>query len=349
MSDAKPWRVFLPDPWVWEGWMLEALEAAGCELTLGVPAFEPGARPLSPAEMASHLANADGMVVHSRERIVAEALRDAHRLQVIAKMGIGVERIDVRAATAAGILVTNTPVPENYQGLAEATVLLVLALAKGLPAKERRLRAGEWRTAHTAGDLLAQHSLGIVGLGRVGARVADLLRGWPIEVLAADPNVSTADAARHGAELVPLERLLAEASIVSLHVAPREGDPPLVGRDELAAMRPGSYLVNTSRGGVVDEAALVDALRSGHLAGAALDVFSAEPLPVAHPLRSLDNVILTPHAIGSSRDGQRAICRAAVECCLAALSGNVPPFVVNPEAIPAWRERRSNQLVNTAS
>jgi phosphoglycerate dehydrogenase-like enzyme len=348
MSAPERWRVFLPDPWVWERWMLDALEAGGCQLTLGAPAFEPGVRPLSQAAMASSLAGADGMVIHSRERVSAEALHEADGLRVIAKLGIGVEKIDVRAATAAGILVTNTPVAENYQGLAEATVALLLALVKRLPAKERSLRAGQWRTPDTAGDLLEEHTLGIVGLGRVGSRVADLLRGWPIKIVAADPKVSADAAARHGVELVPFAELLARASIVSLHTAPRAGDPPVLGRAELAAMRPGSYLINTSRGGVVDENALVDALQRGDLAGAALDVFSIEPLPEDHLLRSLDNVILTPHAIGTSRASQRAICRAAVDCCLTALAGEVPPYVVNPEAIPAWRERLSRQAVRSA-
>lgn len=348
MSEPARRRVFLPDPWVWERWMIDELAAAGCELTLGTPAYHPGARPLSQAEMAAHLAGADGLVVHSRERVSAEALQDARRLRVIAKLGIGVEKIDVPAATAAGILVTNTPVAENYQGLAEATVLLLLALVKDLPAKERSLRSGGWRTADTAGDLLEEHVFGIVGLGRVGARVADLLRGWPVEVLAADPNVSADDAARHGVQLVTLDELLARASVISLHIAPRAGDPPILGRRELAAMRPGGYVINTSRGGVVDEEALVEALQRGHLAGAALDVFTAEPLPEDHSLRGLENVILTPHAIGTSRVSQRAICRAAVDCCLTALEGEVPSFVVNPEAIPAWRERLSSQMARTA-
>jgi D-3-phosphoglycerate dehydrogenase len=329
----RPWRVFLPDPWVWERWMLEELEANGCELALGIPAYEPGARPLSPAEMGERLAQADGLIIHSRERVSAEALRQAKELRVIAKMGIGVEKIDLAAATDAGILVTNTPVAENYQGLAEGTVALLLALLKGLPAKERRLRAGGWRDPDTAGDLLEQHTLGIVGLGGdVGVGGEHLDR----------------PATQHGAKLVDLPTLLGRSSVVSLHTAPRAGDPPLIGAAEIESMPPGSYLINTSRGGVLDEAALVDALERGHLAGAALDVFAVEPLTMDHPLRRLDNVIVTPHAIGTSRASQEAICRAAVECCLAALRGELPPHVVNPEAIPAWRARVSAAMMEGA-
>jgi D-3-phosphoglycerate dehydrogenase len=329
----------MPDPWVWEQWMLDALIEGGCDLDLGTPADAPDAAALSPAEMAARLANADGVIIHSRESITAASLVGPRRLRVIAKMGIGVERIDVAAATAAGVLVTNTPVEENYQGLAEGTVALLLSLLKRLPAKERQLRAGRWRDRHTAGDLLADHTLGIIGLGRVGSRVAELLRDWPIQVLAVDPYVAPEVAAAHGARLVTLSDLLREASVISVHIAPRAGDLPIIGEAELLAMRRGSYLINTSRGSVLDETALVAALRRGHLAGAALDVFDHEPLAADHPMRDLDNVILTPHAVGTSRASQRAICLAAVECCLAGLRGVVPRHVVNSEVIPTWQRR----------
>jgi D-3-phosphoglycerate dehydrogenase len=333
------WRVFLPDPWTWEGWMLEALESAGCALTLGPAADDPAATPLGADSMGRQLRGVDGVVIHSREAIPAEALECAERLLVIAKMGIGVERIDVRAAGAAGILVTNTPVAENYQGIAEATVGLILALLKHIPAKDRLLRSGGWRDRRADGELLSEQTIGIVGLGRVGGRVADLLSGWPVSVLATDPVVSSADASRRAVEMVPLRELLARSTVVTLHAARSAGDPPIIGAGELAAMRDGAHLVNTARGGLVDEAALVAALRSGRLAGAALDVFASEPLAIDHPLRTSENVILTPHTVGTSRASQRAICQAAVDCCLAALRGEVPPYVVNPDAIPAWRKR----------
>ena len=333
------WRVFLPDPWTWEGWMLEALEAAGCTLTLGPAADDPAAAPLGTDSMGRRLREVEGVVIHSREAIPAEALEGAERLLVIAKMGIGVERIDVGAAGAAGILVTNTPVAENYQGIAEATVGLMLALLKRIPAKDRLLRSGGWRDRLAEGELLSEQTIGIVGLGRVGGRVADLLSGWPVSVLATDPAVSSRDASRRAVELVPLGELLARSSVLTLHAARSAGDPPIIGAHELAAMRAGAYLVNTARGGLVDEAALVAALRSGKLAGAALDVFASEPLAIGHPLRTFENVILTPHSVGTSRASQRAICQAAVDCCLAALRGEVPQYVVNPGAIPAWRKR----------
>lgn len=333
------WHVFVPDPWVWEGWMFDALRDGGCEVELGASADDPSVEPLSASGMAARLANVDGLLLHSREAVPAGALTGADRLRVIAKMGIGVERIDVPAATRAGIVVTNTPVEENFQGIAEGTVTLLLALLKELPAKERQLREGRWRDRATAGHLLTGRTVGLVGLGRVGSTVAHLLRGWPVRLVAHDPNLSDASIAGRGADPLSFHELLATAHVVSLHAARPGGEPPLMDAAAFSRMRPGAFLINTARGGLVNEAALVAALASGHVAGAALDVFAREPLAPDHPLREAENVILTPHSIGTSRASQTAICRAAVECCLAALRGREPRYVVNRDVLPVWRDR----------
>lgn len=319
--------------------MFDALREAGCEPRLGPSADDPTATPLTATAMAKKLSDVDGLLLHSRESVPAEALAGAGRLRVTAKMGIGVERIDVPAATRAGIVVTNTPVEENFQGIAEGTVTLLLALLKELPAKERQLWRGGWRDCATAGHLVAGRTIGLVGLGRVGTSVAAMLRGWPLQLVAHDPNLTDSDIRELGATPAGFHELLAAADVVSLHVARPAGEPALMDGANFARMRPGSYLVNTARGGLVDESALLLALDSGHLAGAALDVFAHEPLAADHPLRDKPNVILTPHSIGTSRASQTAICRTAVECCIDALQGREPRHVVNPDVLPAWRER----------
>lgn len=340
MTGASAWHVVVPDPWIWESWMFDELRQAGCRLALGTPAFDPDARPLDATEMARRLADADGVILHSRESIPEAALDTADRLIVISKMGIGVDKIDVEAATRRGIVVTNTPVPNDYHGIAEGSVTLILALAKQLVMKNDTVRAGRWRDPTTAGMPLRGRTIGLIGLGRVGGRVAELLTPWDATLVAYDPFADPERAEQLGVKLVELDELLEASDIVSLHAVVTADSKHLINGATLAKMRPGSYLVNTARGALIDETALVEALESGHLAGAALDVFQVEPLPMDHPLRSVDNVILTPHAIGTSRDSQVSICRAAVRSCLDALSGTWPSHPVNPEVESTWRGRR---------
>lgn len=325
--------------------MFQALRDGGCELQLGASADDPAAIPLSPSEMAARLTAADGLLLHSREAVPETALKGADKLRVIAKMGIGVDRIDVSAATRAGIVVTNTPVEENFQGIAEGAITLLLAMLKELPAKERQLRQGGWRDRGTAGHLLAGRTVGLMGLGRVGSSVAALLRGWPVELLAHDPNLTDEVITARGAEPTTFEDLLARSDIVSLHAARPASEPPLMDAAAFRRMGQGSFLVNTARGGLVDEAALLQALTSRQLSGAALDVYSREPLAPDHVLRAAPNLILTPHSIGTSRASQTAICQAAVECCLDALNGHEPRHVVNPDVLPAWHRRLASMSI----
>lgn len=340
---AVRWRVVLPDPWVWEGWMFDRLRDAGCALVLGAAADDTTARALSAEDMGAFLADADGVIVHSREAIPSSALEGAERLRVISKMGIGVDRIDHAAAAARGVVVTNTPVPHDFESIAEGALTLLLALLKQLPQKQAHLRAGRWRDRTITGQPLRGTTVGLVGFGRVGRRVAHLLRPWEATLLVADPQVDVAVAERAGGRLVELEELLDQADVVSLHAIVTDRGRPLLGAAELRRMRPGAFRVNTARGALVDEVALVAAL-DGHLGGAALDVFAAEPLPADHPLRELDNVILTPHAIGTSRQSQRSICETAVQNCLDVLGGRWPRYVVNPEVRPRWELRATTEV-----
>lgn len=327
-------------PWLLPGWDGD-LRAAGCEVVCGPSIDEAPSSPLSEEELARLCSGADAILVSTRERITPAVLDAAPALRVVAKATIGVERIDRHAATDRGVLVVNSPAPENIIGLAEATVGLLVGLAKRLIEKESRVRTGGWRDHSTDGLVLAGHTLGIIGLGRVGSGVARRIQGWEMQVIGFDPYV--ADDRFHAAGVQRVERaeLLRQADLVTIHVPLTPETRGFIGRDELALMRPGAYLVNTSRGQILDETALVEALASGHLGGAALDVFEKEPLPAESPLRgvSRERLLLTPHSIGSSHASRRTGTRMAVHAILAALDGRVPENVVNPEAVPRWLSR----------
>lgn len=344
--DAPPsgrrWRVVATGPWDAPGWDAD-LVTTGCDVVCG-PSID--AQPdvaLAEAQLAELAAGADAILVSTRERVTARVLDAAPRLRIVAKATIGVEKIDLAAATARGVLVVNSPAPENIIGLAEATVGLIVAMAKDLLGKEARIRDGGWRDASTDGLLLAGRRVGIVGLGRVGTAVARRLAGWEASVVACDPYLPDSRFAELGVQRLDLGELLQTSDVVTLHVPLTHETRDMIGRAELASMRPGALIVNTSRGAVVDEQALIDALDGGRLAGAALDVFGHEPLPIASPLRRIDRgrLILTPHSIGSSRGSRSTGTKMAVEAILAALRGQVPENVLNPEAVSGWQRRWS--------
>lgn len=286
-------------------------------------------------------AGADAVLVSSRERVTDTVLERASRLRIMAKATIGVERIDVGAATSRGILVVNSPAPENIIGVAEATVGLIVALAKGLLEKEARLRGGGWRDASTDGVLVAGKRIGLVGLGRVGAAVAQRLAGWGADLVAADPYIPDSRFRQVGVQRTHLSELLATSDVVTIHVPLTHETRGFIGEAQLASMGRNALLVNTSRGQVLDEASLVNALDTGRLAGAALDVFENEPLPPDSPLRTVrrEVLILTPHSLGSSRASRGTGTRMAISAILAALNNEIPDHVVNPEVLTRWRER----------
>lgn len=332
--------VVVTGPWSDPGWEAPLLDA-GVRLVLGPSIDERPAAPIDEIALCDLVSDGDAVLVSSRERITARILDAAPSLRLVAKATIGVERIDVDAATARGILVVNSPAPENVVGLAEATVGLIVALAKQLLVKEQRIRDGGWRDATTDGVVLAEKTVGIIGLGRVGGGVARRLAGWDVQVLACDPYITPDRFTTVGARQVDLPTLLAEADVVTLHVPLTAETRGMIGDAALSSMRAGAFLVNTSRGPVLDQAAVARALQDGRLGGAALDVFEHEPLPADDPIRTVarDRLLLTPHAIGSSRGSRGTGTRMAIAAILDALAGRVPPNVLNPDAIRAWRGR----------
>lgn len=300
---------------------------ADLEAAVGEVVYNPYGRPLTEGELAEKLDGCDGMIA-GLDVITGRALGEAARLKVIARYGSGVDRVDLEAATARGIVVTNTP-GANANAVAELAVGLILALARHLIAGDRAVRRGEFPRLPGMG--LSGKTIGLVGFGAIGRATAGRLKAFGCRILVYDPYVPEAEVAAAGAQVVPLEALLREADCVSLHARVTEETRGLVDRRFLALMRAGAVLVNTARGELIDEGALVEALECGRLGGAGLDCFVEEPLPPEHPLTRLPQVILTPHLGAQTDEAVEAMGRLALEACLAVLSGERPRYVVNPE------------------
>jgi D-3-phosphoglycerate dehydrogenase len=257
------------------------------------------------AELARELADAAGLVVRSATRVTAELLEKAAALRVVGRAGVGVDNIDVEAATRRGVLVMNTP-GGNAVSVAEHALALLLALARSVPQLAAATRAGRWEKSGAQGVEVRGKTLGLIGLGRVGGEVARRARALEMRVVACDPFLSENAARDAGAELVSLDDLLGRADFISLHTALSPATEKMINAAALGKMKRGARLINTARGELVDEAALAEALRSGHLAGAALDVFAVEP-PRDSPLLAMPNVIATPHVAGSTEEAQEEV------------------------------------------
>ncbi len=256
------------------------------------------------------------------EPYTERVLRAAPELRVIARFGVGYDTVDLDAARRHGVAVAMT-FGANHEAVADHAMALITALLQGLLAYDRRVRTGGWGTLFHPG--VHGRILGIVGFGRIGRATARRALAFGMRVLAADPAVPAAEMRRAGVEPVDLETLFAEAEVVSLHAPLTPETRHLVNAARLSRMRPGAYLVNTARGGLVDERALAAALREGRLAGAALDVFEEEPLAADSPLRSLEGVILTPHVAGLSEDAIARMTEVCIDNILRILRGEEPP------------------------
>lgn len=289
---------------------LDALRAAGFEVRRN-----PHRRRLERGETLELVAGAVGLIAGT-ERLDRELLTAARGLRAIVRCGSGLDNLDLDAAAELGIAVRNTPEPPA-EAVAELALAGILALMRHLARADRALRSGEWDKP--MGHLLAGRTVGLVGLGRVGKRLVELLEPFRCPLLAADPARDERFAERHGIRWVELDRLLAEADVVSLHLAPAADAGCLLDRARLARLRPGSVLVNTARGGLVDEHALYDQLAAGKLAGAYLDVFAQEPY--RGPLRDLPQVLLTPHIGSYAVESRVRMETEAVALLLAALAG----------------------------
>jgi len=297
--------------------------------------------------LADALAEVDAVIVRSSTTITRESLSRAKRLRVIGRAGVGVDNIDVAAATEKGIAVLNAP-SGNTISAAELAFALLLSLVRRVPAADRSMRAGEWDRKSFSGTELFGKTLGLVGAGRIGSEVAKRARAFNMRVITSDPYLTPERAEALELELVTLPELLQRADIVSLHVPLTDTTAGMIGAAELGLMRKGAYLVNAARGGVVDEAALVEALRSGHLAGAALDVFEEEPLPADHVLRTLPNVVLTPHLGAATVEAQQNVAIEISTAVLNALVNDDLSGAVNAPAIAGEEMRRLRPMLELA-
>lgn len=269
----------------------------------------------------------DALIVRSETKVTAEVLQAGTNLRVVTRAGVGTDNIDVEAATERGVLVLNTPGP-NAIAAAEHTLAVMLALLRHVARADASLRAGKWERKAFVGSELYRKTLGVVGLGRIGREVTSRARAFGMEVLIYDPYVSAAAAEVLGATVASLDTLLERADIVTLHLPLLPETRGILGTRELARMKRRAFLINCARGGLVDEGALYDALTSGQLAGAALDVFEREP-PTDSPLLALPNVVVTPHLAASSAEAQEGVGIVAAETTLAALRGELVDNAVN--------------------
>lgn len=272
--------------------------------------------------------DADALLVLA-EQVDAEAIGQLRNCRSITRFGVGVDTVDIAAATARRIWVTNVP-DANYREVAVHAIALALAVSRRLPQLDRGIRHDGWAASVVPGvHRPDEQTFGVVGLGRIGRRTAEMARAIGYRVIGHDPAVPAARAIDTGVELLSLERVIADSDILSLHVPLIDSTRGLLDAPAIATMRPGAVVVNVSRGGLIDENALADALAEGRLFGAGIDAFDVEPLPDSSPLRGLDSVVLSPHAGHWSEESWSETKRKAVEDALRVLRGERPRYPVN--------------------
>jgi D-3-phosphoglycerate dehydrogenase len=314
-------KILVADPLAKDG--LELLRLAG-EVT--------AVSGLSEAELIKLIPDYEALIVRSETRVTAAVLEAGRKLKVVGRAGIGVDNIDVEAATGKGILVVNAP-HGNTVAAAEHTLALLLAAARRVPQADASVKRGEWTRSKFLGTEVRGKTLGVIGLGHVGSEVAKRAAGLEMKVFAFDPVVPTERAKVFNVTLVSLDELLEKSDFVTVHVPLVEANRNLIGAVELEKMKPSAILINAARGGIVDEAALYQALSSGVITAAAVDVFQTEP-PGENPLLALPNFIGTPHIAASTIEAQASVAVDVAEEVAAVLGGDLPRYAVNAPSLP---------------
>lgn len=305
---------------------LDVLNAAADRLDITAPGQ------MSRAELLAAVPTADALVIRSASKVDAEVLAAAPRLKIIARAGVGVDNVDIPEATRRGIVVVNTP-DGNTISTAEHTFGLMLALARHIPQAHQSLREGKWDRKSYGGIELRGKTLGLVGFGRIGRAVAKRALAFEMRVLAFDPYITADLAADLGVELVGLSDLFARADFISLHALLTDETREMINKDTLAQMKRGVRIVDAARGALINEADLAEAIKSGHVAGAALDVFAEEPPKPDNPLVGLPGVVHTPHLAASTEDAQIVVAVDAAKLVVAALLRGEYQNVVNPAVL----------------
>lgn len=326
------------------------LEMAGCKVAFGDSRWQVPDGQYEAAFIASARDAVAMMGTSIRETPISRRVLEASPcLRIVAKYSVGVDDVDIDAATDLGVLVCNAPTEPNCFGVAELMIAMMLTMLKKLRERDADIRAGKWREPNVvaryvgsrASDGYPGVTLGLVGLGRIGSRIADLLAPWRMRIIGYDPYVDPMSFRLHYVEFVDYETLLREADVVSFHVPLTKETRHMLSGKQIELMKPSAIVINTARGKIIDEGAVARAISSRRLAGAAIDAFEQEPLPAASPLRGLgDRVLLTPHSAAVTDGGElRAGIAVALKAVLEALCGRLPSNVCNHEVIPAWKKR----------
>ena len=282
---------------------------------------------LTPEELASIIGDYDALLVRSQVKVTANILAHATRLVVIGRAGVGVDNVDLEAATKAGVVVVNAPTG-NTVSAAEQTIALMLALARKTAAADASMRRGEWKRSAFTGVELRGRTLGIVGLGKIGQAVAQRARGLEMQVIGFDPFITAEQAALHGVTLVDMDAIIEKSDVITVHVPLNKATRGVIGPQQIDRLKPGVMLINVARGGVYDEAAVAQALADGKIAGAAFDVYEKEP-PVDSPLLTAPNTVLTPHLGALTAEAQVRVAEEACEQVIDVLAGRSARYAVN--------------------
>ena len=278
-------------------------------------------------ELLPAIVDVDAILVRSATKVDAEAIAAAKRLKVIARAGVGLDNVDVKASTQAGVMVVNAPT-SNIVSAAELAVGLLLASARNIVPANSALHRGEWKRSKYTGVEVADKTVGIVGLGRIGILVAQRLAAFGVKLIAYDPYVQPARAAQLGVQMMSLDELLAEADFITVHLPKTPETVGLIGEDALSKVKPTVHIINAARGGIIDEDALYKAMSEGRVAGAGLDVYASEPCTDS-PLFTLENVVATPHLGASTDEAQEKAGIAVAKSVRLALAGELVPDAVN--------------------
>lgn len=289
---------------------------------------------LSKDQLISIIGDYDALAVRSETKVTADVLEAAKKLKIIGRAGVGVDNIDVAKATERGVLVVNSP-EGNTIAAAELTVAMLLALSRNIPQADSALRNGEWKRSKYVGVEVYKKTLGVIGLGKIGREVTRRMQSFGMPVLAYDPYVDADTGRQLGVTLVDLPTLYKNSDYITLHIPKTKDTQGLIGAEQLAMMKPGARIVNVARGGLIDEEALAEALKSGHIGGAAIDVYSSEPAKPDNPLLGLPNVVHTPHLGASTEEAQINVAIDIAEQIVDVLAGNPARSAVNMPSVSA--------------
>jgi D-3-phosphoglycerate dehydrogenase len=312
----------------------DSLSEAGLQPLYEVSDIEVDVRTsLTPSELIDIIGDYDALLVRSSTSVTAEVIRAGKKLRVVARAGVGVDNIDVEAATQAGVIVVNAPTG-NVVAAAEHTIAMLMALSRQIPQADAHVRAGSWKRNQFMGVEVRNKILGTVGLGRVAQEVVRRAQGLGMHVVAFDPYITAEFASQRSVRMVDLDTLLAQSDFLTVHVPLTSQTTNLIDRRKLRLMKPSARVLNVARGGVINEQDLADAIAAGEIAGAAIDVFTTEPLPLDNPLRTANNVILTPHLGGSTLEAQDQVAEDVALQVIDVLHDLPARYAVNAPIIP---------------